>query len=792
MKIKILLFLFVIQTLACNPVKKEYLIGIPESPAIIGLASPFQLGGDRSYFLQSEYFIPSMADSLIAPEGISILLKGDTVFLEGNIIDAISGMKAYKDGFSYFIPLLKSKKVNFHYTFKAAENEYQKVTIRGSFNAWNGESTPLKFNNGIWEVDLSLSPGEYEYLLVVDGKDLIDPNNGVKKDNGIGGFNSIINIKQEDPNKIPSLLTSNFSEDQISLVNSIPGAKIIGLWENFQIENSKIEVKGDIITVEIPEEAKQMNRSVLRIWAYTDEGLSNDIYIPLSKGKPIVAADQLQRMDKHAMMMYFLLIDRFSDGDSTNDFPVDDPSILAKANYYGGDLQGVIDNLNSGYFEDLGINTIWLSPITLNPEGAYGLYPTPYTKFSAYHGYWPIRSTVVDYRYGTMDLLKELIKLAHEKEMNVLIDYVANHVHQEHPIYIEHPDWVTDLYLPDGSLNTERWDDHRLTTWFDTFLPTLDLSRMEVVDPMTDSALFWLKEAGLDGFRHDATKHIPEIFWETLTHKIKTEIIIPEQRDIFQIGETYGSKGLINSYIGTGKLDAQFDFNVYDDAVVTFARKDLPFDRLEKGLKESFSIYGYHNLMGYISGNQDRSRFISFASGDIRFDENQKLAGWTRDITITDSSAFDRLDLLLAFINTIPGIPVIYYGDEIGSPGAGDPDNRRMMKFEGLNQRELNLRNHVSELFHFRKNNPSLIYGDTRFLYKSDDQWAFVRSWFGENALVIFNKSDKESSLKIDLPGEIKGNIEASINNNQSIKKEKQQITIDLAPLSFEIIIIKS
>ncbi|HAG48904.1 MAG TPA: alpha-amlyase, partial [Cryomorphaceae bacterium] len=87
----------------------------------------------------------------------------------------------------------------------------------------------------------------------------------------------------------------------------------------------------------------------------------------------------------------------------------------------------------------------------------------------------------------------------HGRNMNVLLDYVANHVHLDHPVYKEHPDWATSLYLPDGSLNTERWDEHRLTTWFDTHLPTLDLRRPEVVEPMTDSALIWMTEFGIDG-----------------------------------------------------------------------------------------------------------------------------------------------------------------------------------------------------------------------------------------------------------------------------------------------------
>ena len=63
--------------------------------------------------------------------------------------------------------------------------------------------------------------------------------------------------------------------------------------------------------------------------------------------------------------------------------------------------------------------------------------------------------------------------MAHQNNMNVLLDIVANHVHEEHPVYKAHPDWATELYLPDGSLNTERWDEYRLTTWFDVFLPTL-------------------------------------------------------------------------------------------------------------------------------------------------------------------------------------------------------------------------------------------------------------------------------------------------------------------------------
>ena len=115
----------------------------------------------------------------------------------------------------------------------------------------------------------------------------------------------------------------------------------------------------------------------------------------------------------------------------------------------------------------------------------------------------------------------------HENEQNILIDYVANHVHQEHPIYIAHPDWVTNLYLEDSTLNTQLWDEQRLTTWFDTFMPTLDLEKPEVYKVMTDSAAWWIEHTDIDGFRHDATKHIPEVFWRTLTRRFENTGALP-------------------------------------------------------------------------------------------------------------------------------------------------------------------------------------------------------------------------------------------------------------------------
>jgi len=254
---------------------------------------------------------------------------------------------------------------------------------------------------------------------------------------------------------------------------------------------------------------------------------------------------------------------------------------------------------------------------------------------------------------------------------------------------------------------------------------------------MTDSAAYWVTHYDLDGFRHDATKHIQQKFWRTLTTKIKKRT----QHPIYQIGETYGSPELIRSYVNTGMLDGQFNFNLYDASVAVFAKKDEPVKRLADALAESLKYYGSHHLMGNITGNQDRARFISYASGDVRFDENAKKAGWTRNIQLTDSSAYYKLEMLHAFNLTTPGIPCIYYGDEYGMIGANDPDNRRMMQFDHYNQREKQLKNKVKELIQLRKNSMALLYGSTQIEVR-DNTMIITRRYFDEKISIIFNKSN--------------------------------------------------
>lgn len=765
----------------------------PAEPEIFGLASTIRLSADTTFVVAEDFFpnMPKIDSANINAERIAINENNKTLIIPPRPDNwpEISVLNIWIEGFSYSIPAKKSSKLNFSFAFNPKGKTYQSVGLRGNMNGWDASKNQLVFENGVWITSFKLDPGDYQYLLVIDGKQTTDPNNSDSADNNNGGYNSVMKIRKsgEIP---PRIIPSESGTYSIEVKTNKIIDEVIALWQNYKLEDRFYRVKDSVLTVSVPVNAKLIDRSFLRIWVLNQDQASNELLIPLDKGRVIDQTSQLTRSDWESAIIYSLMVDRFNNGNKENDKKINIPEVNPKVDYFGGDLQGVTEKVRDGYFDSIGVNTLWLTPIYQNPEGPYGYYEVTKTKFSGYHGYWPITSTSIDHRFGNDEVYSDLINSLHGDNMNILFDMVANHVHEEHHIIKEHPDWATPLKLPDGRLNVQLWDEQRLTTWFDTFMPSLDLESEAPAEFQSDSAMYWVEEFGIDGFRHDAVKHIPESYWRLHTKKLKQQFMIPQNKRMYQIGETFGSRELIGSYVNSGQMDAQFDFDVYFDARGVLIQEDQSFEKLNNSILSSIAVYGDHHLMGNITGNHDLARFISLAGGDLSFSEDPKLAAWTRKVEVGNPVGYKRLQMMNALIMTIPGIPVIYYGDEIGLPGAGDPDNRRMMKFDSLNPEELETRQIVSQLTKIRKEHLALIYGTFEPLKVDKDVYVFMRRYLDDVVVVMVNKSAVVQNIEVPVPSEI--NLKKVKNLFAStVEVDGNRVKASVAPYSFEVVEIR-
>ena len=194
---------------------------------------------------------------------------------------------------------------------------------------------------------------------------------------------------------------------------------------------------------------------------------------------------------------------------------------------------------------------------------------------------------------------------------------------------------------------------------------------------------------------------------------------------------------------------------------------------------ETFSHYGNHSLMVNITGNHDIPRFISYASKGLSFSEDAKEAGWDRDIKIKDTIGYNKLKMLTAFITTIPGIPVIYYADEIGMVGAGDPDNRRPMIFEELNTYQEDVKKNIQILLRLRQSKLSLIYGEFNLLLVTDKTYVYERNYLNQKSIIMFNKGFESVNINLNKDlGAYKQYFNSKIENS----------IVTLSPFSFEIL----
>lgn len=720
-----------------------------------------------------------------------VYFKTDMNFSGMTLIDFVYDKQTYS------IPIISRVQKKYKFSYKPDKN-YNKLTLFGSFNGWDRGNLPMKDENGdgVFEVDVPLEPGRYEYKFWGDGAEIVDPKNPDKKPNGFGDFNSIFNVAEPNLGNLFLHIGNkeiNTNESKFTFIyenekeeNRLNKTNIIALLNNSRISQRKINITGNKIefTFSKPE---LIGENLLRVAVSKNGRVTNIQSVELMNGIP---ADK-NNFTWNDGIIYSLMIDRFNDGDKSINKPIKNDSLLAPANYMGGDFQGIINKLNEGYFDSLGVNTIWISPVNDNPDIAYKESPPPHRWFSGYHGYWPISSTDVEDQFGTMNKLKELVETAHRHSIKILLDFVANHVNEQHPLVKQHPEWFGKLYLPDGRMNLRLWDEYRLTTWFEPYLPKFNfVGSKEVVDFMSSNAVWWLKETGADGFRQDAVKHIPNEFWRTLNQKIKKEIELPMNVSVYQIGETFGSYELISSYVNNGQLSAQFNFNLYDAALPAFLEKKIPFKTLDAEMKKSFLVYGENNLMGNIMDSHDKNRFMAYADGDLDLSQWSAVEeGWNNPPKVDNPANYDKAKLYYAYMNTIPGLPVIYYGSEFGMTGASDPDNRRMMRFgNNLSIYERKMLEDVRVIINVRKNHSALRYGDFLTLTADENIYAYIRSDMNERILVVLNKNKNSQNIDLQLPAVYTMKSATDLINAEKINAVNGKLSVSVKGVGYRIL----
>lgn len=656
-----------------------------------------------------------------------------------------------------------------------------RVSVVGNFNDWNAGAHPMERVEGRWRTRVPLRAGQYDYKFVIDDHWMPDPGNPQTGPDGHGGSNSLLTIEGSQATA-PVLFVSSVDTDRVRVQADPSPLKVIAeaLPDSGAIIDLPVSVQGSSIEVAT---ASAPDGALVRVIA---EGADGQVGLPA-----IAFAGGVQGDIWQDDIIYYAFTDRFYDGDPSNTVKVNNPEVLEMANYFGGDFQGIEAKLRDGYFDELGVNVLWLAPLNENPDDAWAEYLPPYRHYTGYHGYWPVSRFGVEPRFGGESGLRSLINAAKGRNLKVLADLVLKHVHSTNPIRSERPELFGQLELSDGSRNLRRWNDRPFTTWFEPFLPAFDFRNPESIDFLLEDATYWIEQYGLDGYRLDAVKHIRPDFWWRFRSRMRDAF--PDANHYF-VGETFQDRAGISDFVGPNMLDGQFDFPLYDVIIPTFAQGSTGFDVLENALRQSEESYGRSVRMSPLLGNHDKPRFMAYADGDLPDPQepDEEEVGWSRHIVVDNPEAYNKLKMAMTFLMTIDGVPMIYYGDEIGMTGAGDPDNRRMMRFgDAVSEPEAAVRTHFSKLAHARRAHPALYLGSRRVLEAAEHRYAYLRAHVSDRALVAFNRSAEVVTYRFDLSPEVGNASLTDIISGATLEVRDGQARFELEPMQSAVFLNK-
>lgn len=624
------------------------------------------------------------------------------------------------------------------------------VVVVGDFTKWRDGVTPEAYDDAWSLARVELPPGEHGYMLKRKGALALDPGNPLTTFRSDGLEVSLLLVPDcEKPAMLVDEATLSAPADQGRAGgHARVGATFLAAKSRAAIDAKSVRVATtDGLSLSIA----SVDPKLGRIEAAGDlpDGKHTVVFSAKDRdgrdaevGRAMVWPGRRQDTWRDGVL-YQVMIDRFR-GDAGA--PLAKPTTLS--GFAGGTLDGVRAEIENGYFDTLGVTALWISPVYDNPEEArQGLDGHPQ---NAYHGYWPQNERTVEPRIGGEDALRAVVAAAHQKGISVILDVVPNHVYETNPLYADRKG-DAGFDVPGCVCGTAGcdWGSHILTCWFADYLPDVRFLDGATMRRTVDDTMFWVNGFDLDGVRIDAVPMMPRAATRRMALALR-EAAYPRDAT-FVLGEVFtgpgtGALGELRSHIGPNGLDSVFDFPAMW-AVRGAVTGTAGFDGLEAVLAtEEESFAGSGVVLARQVDNHDVTRLVSEAYGDGGADP------WaTPPLQPTASEPYDRLELGLATNFALPGLPLLWQGDEIGLAGGRDPDSRRVMPSDGeLSARQVALRSAVGRLSKLRSCSTSLRRGERTTLTVDARRYAFVRgASTSAPVLVALSAASSDAPLSI-------------------------------------------
>lgn len=665
-----------------------------------------------------------------------------------------------------------------------------RLGLVGAWDDWNGTRAMEPFvGDPSWQLArLSLPAGEYGYLVVEEGTGRIDRHNGLstfRESNGQEVSLLVVESCREPRARVEawSRHDATSMDFEIALTPAKDGSPI----EPSSVSAS--EFSGSVSVVATDEEA---GTATLRVRADTPGKHALAVTFTDDAGRdtdPVGVTTWVQSVADEWSdgILYQVVIDRFRGDDGSTLAAPDAPGGRA-----GGTLFGVTAALRDGYFEQLGVSALWLSPVYVNPVEAREGRDDDHL-YEGYHGYWPLDSRGVDARIGGEDALHGLVAEAHARGIRVLLDLVPNHLYEDNPrvSHARAAGWFNehDEECVCGS-PTCPWADFIMTCWFTPYLPDLKLEHPDALAMVVDDTVWWRDTFDVDGFRIDAVPMMPRAATRRIAYELRQSMA--PRSAVFTIGEIFtgageGGTADIRYHLGPDGLDSAFDFPLMwalRGAVATgagsFADVEASLAHTDAALDGS----GAESQLGRMIGNHDVTRFASEIAGDAGRD------GWTDPAPqSTDAEVYERQRIGLGVVLTLPGLPVIYYGDEVALAGGSDPDNRRVMPgLDALSDAQVALLDDTRRLATLRRCLPALRQGLHRAVVASAEHYAYVRdAGDGAPALVVVSTADEPTTLAIPIAGALATGPYVDALGGAGIEVGGDEFSLELSPRSIAV-----